>query len=113
MEDQEHVRGPLAEALDGGDFARHLVIRQLVELLELELTRDHVLGERAQVAHLRARQPRRAHDLRISVEKLLWCWSAAAELVGQSRVDRARGLRRELLPDDRAQQRAVWIGGAA
>jgi hypothetical protein len=37
VEDQEHVDGPLAQALDRGELGRHLVVGQLRQALELEL----------------------------------------------------------------------------
>ncbi len=54
VEHQEHLRGPQPEALDGGQLGDHLLVLERVEALELELAREHVLGERAQVADLRA-----------------------------------------------------------
>ncbi len=80
------------------------------EPVELELACQHVLGERAQEAHLRSRQAgRRAQLFGIVREDLLRGGRAAAEPLGQPQVDRARGLGRQLLADDRAHERPVGI----
>ena len=49
---------PQAETLDGDELGDHLLVGQLVQALELELAGEHVLGERAQEADLRAREAR-------------------------------------------------------
>ena len=69
-----------------------------------------MLGEGAQVADLRAREPGGGTQLfGLVVEDLLWGRRAPAEAGGQAHVDRARGKHRELLAGDRAHERAVVI----
>ena len=58
VEHQEHVRGPHAQPLDGHELGDHRVVVELVQALELQLARERVLGERSEVADLRARQSR-------------------------------------------------------
>ena len=60
VEDQEHVGRPLAESFHRRELGGHLVVGKLRQPVELELPGLHVLGERTQVADLRARDPRPA-----------------------------------------------------
>jgi hypothetical protein len=69
-----------------------------------------VLGERAQVADLRARQARRGAQLfGIVGEDLLRCRRAAVEAVGEAFVDRACRAHRQLLAGDRPHERAIVV----
>ena len=70
----------------------------------------HVLGQRAQEAHLRARQSGGGAQLfGIVGEDLRGRRRAPAEALGQPAVDRPRGRHRQLLADDRAHERAIVI----
>ena len=112
VEDQEHVHGPVAQALDRGQLLDHLLVRQLRDVVEVELAVLDVLGQVAQVGDLGAREARRAQELGVGGHDLGGRGRAPLEQAGQPLVDRARGLGGELLADDRAQQRAVGVGGA-
>jgi hypothetical protein len=103
------VGAPGADALDRHELGDHLLVGQRVEPLELERAVVHVLGQRAQVHPLGARETDRAQLVGVVVEDLLRCRLAAAEAVGQAPVDRGGGLGRELLADDRPHQRAVVV----
>jgi hypothetical protein len=73
-----------------------------------------VLGERPQRRDLGARQPgRRAQLVRVVGQQLLRRGRPAAEALGQPPVDGPGGLDGQLLAGDRAQQRAVEVGGPA
>ena len=62
----------VAKPLDRDELCDHLLVVELVQVVELELAGEDVLGERSQVAHLRARQPgRRAQLLGVLREDLL------------------------------------------
>jgi hypothetical protein len=110
LEHQEHLRRPHADALDRHQLRRHVLVAQLVQELELELAREHVLGQRAQVPDLRPREAsRRAQLLGIVVQDLPRRRCAPAEALRQAPVDRARRQHRQLLACDRAHQRAVVV----
>jgi hypothetical protein len=113
-EHEEHVGRPLADALDGGQLADHLAVRQVVEPVELDLAGQDVLRQRSQVGDLGAREPaRRAQRLGVVGEDLLRRRRAAAEALEQPAPDRGRRLDRELLARDRAHERRVALLGAA
>ena len=113
VEHQEHVCAPDADALDGNQLGDHLLVGQLVQALQLEFPGEGVLGQRAQVADLRAREARGGAQLfGLIREDLLGRRGAPLEALGQAQEDAAGGLRRELLADDRADQGAVVVGGA-
>ena len=87
-----------------------LLVGELVQALELELAGDHVLGERAQEADLRAREAGGGAQLfGVVGEDLLRRRRAVVEARGQPAVDRARRQHRELLAGDRAHERAVVV----
>ncbi len=119
---QEKVRA--AQGVTAADFpaaggrtlqevADHLVVGQLGEPLELELPGQHMLGQRAQVDDLGAREARRgAQRLGVLVEDLLWRRDAPVEVGEQLGPDRPRREHGELLAGDRAHERAVEVGRA-
>jgi hypothetical protein len=72
MKHQEHVGAPLPDPLDGRQLGDDLLVRELVQTLELELAAQDVLGQRAQEADLGAREPgRRTELLGVVIEDLL------------------------------------------
>ncbi len=94
----------------GYQLGDHLIVGQRFQALKLERAVDHVLGQRAQVDDLRAAEARRnSQRVRIIRKHLRRRRSAAAEALGQAAVDRPRGLRRELLADDRAHEGSVMV----
>ena len=72
---------------------------------------DHVGGEVADVLDLAAGEPGAAQVLLVDLEQLLGGRGVAAEEVEHAQVDRPRRFGRELLADDRPQQRPVGVGG--
>ena len=112
VEEQEHLRGPAAEAADGDDLLDHLLVAELVEPVELQLAAEHVGGEVADVLGLAAGEAGAAQVLLARLEQLLGRGGGAAEEVEDPQVDRPRRFGRELLADDRPQQRAVGVGRA-
>ena len=109
MEEQEHLGGPLAEAADRDDLLDRLLVGELVEPIQLELAGDHMGGEVAQVLDLAAREARSAQRLLLGLQQLLGGRRPAAEDVEHAQVDGARRFGRELLADDRPQQRPVGV----
>ena len=106
------MRGPLADALDRDELARHLLVRLGLERGELQLAGEDVLGQRAQRDGLGVREPGRdPQRVRVVGEDLLRRRRAAAEALEQAPVDRLGGPDGELLAGDRAQQRAIDVGG--
>ena len=92
--------------------AMTVVVVELVEALELERAVDDVLGERAQVADLGAREAARgAQLLGVGGEHLRGRRRAAAEVRDDAQPDRLRRLRRELLADDRPDEPGVVLAG--
>src|SRR3954469_3751113 len=113
-EHEEHVGGPLADPLDGGQLADDLLVGQLREAVELELALEDVLGQGAQVGDLRAREARGCPQLLGGVgEDLLGRRRAAVEALREAPPDRAGGEHGELLARDRAHERAVEVLGTA
>ena len=111
-EDQEHLGRPLADALDGHELARHLLVGQLLQARELQLSGQDVLGEAAQRGGLGVREPGgRAQRIGVVGEDLLRRGGAAAEALEQAAVDGLGGPDGELLPGDRAQQRRIDVRG--
>ena len=109
-EHQEHVRAPLADALDRGELGHDLLVGELLEAVELELAGEHVLGQRAQEGRLGAREADGdAQLLGLVGQDLLRRRRVAAEALEQAPVDRARRVHRELLADDRAHERGVDV----
>jgi hypothetical protein len=109
----EHVGAPPSEALDGRDPLPHLVVRELVEKMELKVLCKYVTGEIAQVADLRPGEAGGAQFVLVGGEDLLRCRGTVAEKLDEARVDRPCRLSRELLADDGAHERAVGVAGTA
>ena len=114
-EHQEHVRGPLADPLDR-------VSSRITSSSGSSLSRssssspdEHVLGERAQVGDLRAREAAGgAQLLGVVGEDLLRRRRLAVEALAAARaVDRRGRLHRQLLAGDPAHERAVHLLRAA
>jgi hypothetical protein len=109
VEDQEHVRAPEAEAPNRRDLGDHLVVVQLTQPVELQLPGLDVRGEIAHVLHLAPGEPDRAQLLRLDRQQLRRRGDAAVEARQQAVENGRRGLGRQLLADDRAQQHAVGV----
>jgi hypothetical protein len=104
------VGAPDAEPLHRDELLDDLLVRQRRDPVQLERPVEHVLGQRPQEVRLRTRQPRgNAHLVRVRGEDLLRGRDLAPEEVEQPPVDRAGRERRQLLTDDRPQQRAVVV----
>ena len=73
---------------------------------------EHVGGEVADVLDLAPGEPGAAQVRLARLQQLLGRGGGAAEEVEHPQVDRPRRFGRELLADDRAQQRPVGVGGA-
>src|SRR3954451_6327981 len=113
-EHEEHVGGPLPDALDRGELGDDLLVGELGEPVELQLAGQHVLGEGAQVGDLRAREPGgRSQLLGVVGEDLLRPRRAPVEALGQPPPDRARREHGELLARYRAHEGAVEVLRAA
>src|SRR3954454_10817737 len=112
VEEQEHLGGPAAEPADGDDLLDYLLVLELSETVELELAAEHVRGEVADVFGLAPGEPAGAQVLLACLQQLLGAGSAAAEEVKNPQVDRPRRFGRELLADDRPQERPVGVGGS-
>ena len=114
LEHQEHVDAPRAEPLTVESSAITSSSESSSRRSSSSSPVDDVLGQRAQVRDLGVREPGgRAQLLGIVGQHLLRRRRAPAEAVGQAPVDRARGLGRQLLADDRAHERAVLVGAPA
>src|SRR6202035_1334671 len=57
VDEQEHVRSPAPQAAAGRNLLANLVVRQFVEVIDLELAGNDVLGQRADVLDLPAGEP--------------------------------------------------------
>ena len=86
-----------------------LLVGELVEPVQLELSGEHVLGQIAHVLDLPPGEPDVAQALRLDLQQLLGGRRAAVEEVQEPVVDRRRGLHGELLADDAAQQHPVGV----
>jgi hypothetical protein len=54
VEDQEHLRGPAADALDLGERGDHVLVGELGDVLQVELPAHHVAREILHVGGLGA-----------------------------------------------------------
>jgi hypothetical protein len=113
VEDQEHVRRPRPEPLDGHELGLHLVVVELGQPVEVQAAVLDARREVAQVLDLAPRQADAAHLLVVGGEQLRRRRRPAAEQLLEPPVDRPRGLGGELLADDRPKQGAIGVGRPA
>jgi hypothetical protein len=109
VEEQEHLRAPPAQAADRHDLGDDLLVAELRETIELERAVEDVRGEVLQVGRLPAGQPSGAEVLLARRGQLLRRGRPAPEQLQEPSVNRARRLRRKLLPDDGPDQSAERI----
>ena len=57
VDEQKHVRRPAPKSARRRDLFANLVIRKLVQVVDLQLARDDVLGKRSDVLDLPSREP--------------------------------------------------------
>ena len=114
VEDQEHVGRPLAEALDGRELRGDLLVGELGQPVELELAASpRARRASAGSATFGRDSPAARTSSGSAASSSAGVGVCAAEQCRQPVVDRARRLRRELLPDDRADERAVGVARPA
>ena len=109
VDQQEHVRGPAPKAAAGGDLLTNLVVRQLVQAVDLEVAGNDVLGQRADVLDFPPGEPDRPEVGRLQGEQLGGRRHPSAEALLQPSRDGTRRVTRNLLPDDRVDQHAEGI----
>jgi hypothetical protein len=111
-EHQEHLRGPAAEAFDGGDRHDDLFIRKVLQGMEIQPSVLHMLGKIPEVRDLLPAEARGAERILIRGqhrrrrERL-----AAADEVDHPPLNGVGGLGRKLLRNDRAHQRMKRVAG--
>jgi hypothetical protein len=104
-EDEKQVGAPAADAGHRGQPARHLLVGQSIQFAETQPAVGDVLGERAQVAHLRVGEPgREAQLVGIVGEDLLRCRHVAGEAGLQAREHHVGRPGRHLLAEDPAHE---------
>jgi len=113
VEDQEHLRRPAAQALDPGELLDHLVVAQLAQGLGPQRPLLDLAAEPLQVRQLLPRQAAGPQLLFRAGQDGPGRRVAPGEDGPEAPVDRGRGLARELLVDDRPDQRVEGpLGGA-
>ncbi len=112
LEHQEHVRAPFADALDRDQLGDHGRRRRAPRGARARASR-RARARRASAGRSssRATGRRGAQLLGVGGEHLLGCRRLVVEVPEQPQPDRARGLRRQLLADDRAHQCGVMFAG--
>src|SRR5687767_6389524 len=102
-EDEEHFRGPAADALDLRQRRDDFFVREGVDRIERDSTGAHLLGEVPQIAGFLPADTRRPKLVVRERRECCWC-HRPAHRVDKTGVDCRRRLRRELLKDDRANE---------
>jgi len=109
-EHQEHLGGPPAEPFHGRQAGDYLFVGQVFELVQNEPAILDARAEIAQVADLLSAQPGAAQR-RVALRPD--CVSRRDSALGKQRhestEDRGRGLGRQLLADDRSDERRQMI----
>ena len=104
-EHEEHLRAPASDPLHADERRGHLVVRHRVERLDRELAGGDLRREILDVGDLLPGEAGGAKALVVGGEDLLRRRGAIAVQGFDATVDRRRGLARELLVDDRADER--------
>src|SRR5690606_12688257 len=105
--------GPLADAADHGDGLDDAGVVEAGEAARVEQLVVEGGGDRAQARDLLAREAAGAQARRTGPAQHRRRRDAAAVGRAQPRLDRARGVARDLLVEDRAHQVAVRVAAAA
>src|SRR4051794_33424374 len=113
VEHQEHLGGPLADSLDLDQLRDHVLVRQVLDLIEIETAVLDSLRQIAKEFDLGVGEARLAQRRLPLAEQRLRCRRLSAELSEQLLPDRAPRFGGELLTDDRPGHRLEWIGPAA
>lgn len=106
---QEHFRRPPADALDGRQGGDHLFIRQRLDVIQWQRTVAHARTEIANVTKLLAAETAGAQSLVRNGRDRFGCRDTAVEQRIHPRTDRPGGLRRQLLRDNRVDERPERI----
>src|SRR6266480_2039520 len=106
VDQQKHIGGPSPEPAAGRDLRPDLVVRKLVEMVDLELAGNDVLRQRAEVFDFHARQTDALEINRVEGEQLGRGRHPAVEALGEPAGDGARREARDLLTDDRVDEDA-------
>src|SRR5712692_5763471 len=97
---QEHVRGPAPKSAAGGDLLANLVVRQLVQAVDLKLAGNDVFGQRADVLDFPPGEPDRSEVGGVEGEQLGRRRHPPAEALLQPSRDGTSCVTGNLLPDD-------------
>jgi hypothetical protein len=108
-DEQRALHGPGADPFHCGELPDHFLIGQLAELGLRQMAVAEALGQVQDGGGLAAGQADAAQRFRVEGDEFAGVGDAAVEAFGEAREDRHRRDHRDLLADDREDQRAEQV----
>lgn len=112
VDQQKHICGPAPKTLGGSDLLANLVVRKLVQPIDLQLAGEDLLSQRTNVFDLHSREPDLPQVGGIEGQQLLRCRQPAAKPFLEPAGDGAGRESRNLLAndgiDEHAERVAYW-----
>lgn len=108
-DEQRALHGPAADTFYCGELPDHFLIGQLAELGRGQAAVAEALGQVQDGGSLTPGQADAAERFRVEGDEFAGVGDAGAEAFGEAREDRHRRDHRDLLADDREDQRAEQV----